>query len=157
MPTSLHGIGTGFYGKRDYQPDGSYITTEFVIFIGIPIVPLKSLRVRYGGATGIVFPIVHSEESYTVLATTRPNIKQVLSIYGFAAFMACWVSGVIWAYGRMEGKLGQTAASALWYLLCALPALLPMLLRRAARRRIKFRQSAPPNAGSAGAPPASVS
>jgi hypothetical protein len=137
MPTSLHGIRTAYYGKRNYRRDGSYITTEFVIFVGIPIVPLKSLRVRYGGAKGIIFPIVHSEESYTVLATARPDIKQVLSIYGFVAFMACWVSAVIWAYGRMEGKLDQTVAGVLWYSVCALPGLLPMLLRRAAKRRIK--------------------
>lgn len=120
MPTSLHGMGTAFYGKSDYQPDGSYITTEFVIFVGIPIAPLKSLRVRYAGAKGIIFPIVHTEESYTVLATMRPNINQVLRIYGFAAFMACWVLAVIWAYGRIQGKLGQTVAAATWYLLCAL-------------------------------------
>lgn len=156
MPTSLHGIGTTYYGKRDFEPDGSYITTEFVIFIGIPIVPLQSLRVRYVGSTGIVFPIVHSEENYIVLATTRPNKKQVLSVYGFVAFLAFWVLGVFWVYGRMEGKLGQTAASAMWYFLCALPGLLLIVLRRAAKRKIKFQQAAPPDGGSAGTPPASV-
>jgi hypothetical protein len=154
MPTSLHGIGTRFYGKRDFHPDGSYITTEFVIFIGIPIVPRKSLRVRHIRSKGIIFPIIHSEENFTVLATARPNRRQVLSIYGFVVFMAFWVLAVFWVYGRMEGKLGQTAASSLWYLLCAVPGLFVMALRRAAKRKIKFQQEAAPNAGSPGTPPA---
>jgi hypothetical protein len=157
MPTSLHGIGTRFYGKRDFQPDASYITTEFVRFIGIPIVPRKSLRVRHVGSSGIIFPIIHSEENYMVLATTRPNRKQVLSVYAFVAFMVFWVLGVFWVYGRMEGKLGQTAASLLWYLFCAVPALFVIALRSAAKRKIKSQQDAAPNAGPPGTPPASVS
>ena len=106
MPTSFQGIGATFCGQRDYQPDGSYITTEFIIFAGIPIMPLKSVRVRYGGATGIVFPVVHSEERYAVLATTRPNIKQVLSVYGFIAFMICWVSAFVLGLRESRGKAG---------------------------------------------------
>jgi magnesium-transporting ATPase (P-type) len=157
MPTSFQGIGTTFYGQRDYQPDGSYITTEFIIFGGIPLMPLKSVRVRYGGATGIVFPVAHSEERYAVLATTRPNIKQVLSIYGFIVFMICWVIALVWVYGTVEGKLDQAAVSALLFLLFVLPALLPVALRHAAKRKLKFQQAALTKAGSAGAPPASAS
>jgi hypothetical protein len=138
MPTSFQGIGTTFYGQRDYQSDGSYITTEFIIFAGIPIMPLRSMRVRYGGATGIVFPVVHSEEKYAVLATMRPNAKQLLSVYGFIVLMICWVVGLVWGYGKAEGKLDQTATSALLFLLFVLPALLPVLLRSAAKRKIKF-------------------
>ncbi len=50
MPSTLNGIGTKFYGQRDFSPDGSYITTEWFVFIYIPLIPLKSLRVRYQGA-----------------------------------------------------------------------------------------------------------
>jgi hypothetical protein len=43
MAFSVQGIGTAFYGKRDFQPDGSYVTTEWCIFFGLPIWPLRSL------------------------------------------------------------------------------------------------------------------
>ena len=45
MPFSINGIGTNFYGKREFHEDGSYVTTEWIIFIFFPVVPLRSLRV----------------------------------------------------------------------------------------------------------------
>lgn len=49
MPASINGIGTKYYGKRDLLEDGSYITTVWVIFIFIPIIPLGSFRVLRTG------------------------------------------------------------------------------------------------------------
>src|SRR5262245_20240386 len=49
MPYTLNGIGTRFYGKRDLRPDGSYITTEWVTFAYVPLVPFRSFRVSYLG------------------------------------------------------------------------------------------------------------
>ncbi|MCS7304748.1 MAG: hypothetical protein NZ602_06550 [Thermoguttaceae bacterium] len=45
MPYSINGIGTTFYGHRDDEPDGSYVTTEWLIFLFIPILPIRSFRV----------------------------------------------------------------------------------------------------------------
>jgi hypothetical protein len=45
MPQSVNGIGTTYYGKRDFEENGSYITTEWVIFLYLPIVPVASFRV----------------------------------------------------------------------------------------------------------------
>jgi hypothetical protein len=45
MPASLNGCGTTYYGSRDFHEDGSYITTEWIIFVYIPIFPLGSFRV----------------------------------------------------------------------------------------------------------------
>ena len=45
MPFTLNGIGTTLYGARDFQPDGSYITTEWFVFIYVPVAPLKSMRI----------------------------------------------------------------------------------------------------------------
>jgi hypothetical protein len=44
MPASINGFGTDFYGERDYHPDGSYITTEWVTAFYFPIIPLRSCR-----------------------------------------------------------------------------------------------------------------
>jgi hypothetical protein len=45
MPFSVNGIGTTYYGKRDIHDNGSYITTEWFIFVYLPIVPIGSFRV----------------------------------------------------------------------------------------------------------------
>jgi hypothetical protein len=49
MAFSFNGIGTSFYGQRDFRPDGTYTTTEWFVFLAIPVIPLRSLRVRYQG------------------------------------------------------------------------------------------------------------
>jgi Hsp70 protein/DnaJ C terminal domain len=45
MPASINGCGTTYYGSCDFHTDGSYITTEWIIFIHIPIFPIASYRV----------------------------------------------------------------------------------------------------------------
>jgi Hsp70 protein/DnaJ C terminal domain len=50
MPASINGCGTTYYGSRDFYSDGSYITTEWIIFVHIPILPLASFRVLPDGS-----------------------------------------------------------------------------------------------------------
>ena len=45
MPSSINGIGTHYWGHTELYSDESYITTEWIT-VGIPIIPIKSLRVR---------------------------------------------------------------------------------------------------------------
>lgn len=45
--SSINGFGTTFYGECDYQPDGSYISTYWLILAFIPIIPLYSARILY--------------------------------------------------------------------------------------------------------------
>ena len=40
------GIGTRYLGASDYRPDGSFVTTKWLIILYFPIYPLCSLRVR---------------------------------------------------------------------------------------------------------------
>jgi hypothetical protein len=54
MAFTLNGIGTTYYGTR-WLPDGTYITTKWVVFVYAPIIPLGSFRVlsaseQYGSA-----------------------------------------------------------------------------------------------------------
>jgi len=44
MPTNVVGFGTIYIGERDYGCDGSYVTTEFVTALYLPVVPLRSFR-----------------------------------------------------------------------------------------------------------------
>lgn len=62
MPYTLNGCGTSFYGKRHPAEDGSYVTTLWVTFLWVPLIPLRSYRVRpVGKGTNIV---IHSSQSY---------------------------------------------------------------------------------------------
>jgi hypothetical protein len=31
MPSSIRGFGTGFVGRPDFWPDGSHVTTEWIV------------------------------------------------------------------------------------------------------------------------------
>jgi len=45
MPASINGIGTYWYGRADEGRDGSYVVTEWITFVWIPLLPLGSKRV----------------------------------------------------------------------------------------------------------------
>ena len=91
MAFSFNGIGTAFYGQRDFRSDRTYLTTEWFVLIGIPIIPLRSLRVRYQG------PCEHhwylgfgSSDRYLVYEKHIPHWKQVLCTYGYVALLVGW-------------------------------------------------------------------
>ena len=44
MALTINGFGTRFYGKK-WQPDGTYITTKYVVFFWIPVTKLSEHRV----------------------------------------------------------------------------------------------------------------
>ena len=45
MATSFNGIGTYWYGHADEGRDGSYVVTEWITFVYLPLLPLGSKRV----------------------------------------------------------------------------------------------------------------
>lgn len=46
MPRSVNGVGTKFYGRAEERADGTYITTKWFIFFYVPLIPLRSYRVK---------------------------------------------------------------------------------------------------------------
>ncbi|MGH9699970.1 MAG: hypothetical protein ACRD52_10995 [Candidatus Acidiferrales bacterium] len=89
---SFNGFGTAVYGKRDFAPDGSYLTTKWAVFFWIPIIPLSSMRVRPVGGSSVLFGW---SERYVVCSKGRPVLQQVLYIYAFVfAFALAW-----WNFG----------------------------------------------------------
>ena len=42
---TLNGFGTTFVGECDYEPDGTYVTTAWIVALWIPLIPLYSARV----------------------------------------------------------------------------------------------------------------
>jgi hypothetical protein len=107
MPESFNGFGTTYYGARDFWPDGSYITTEWVVMLFFPIIPIRSLRVIETGSTSVTFG---TKTTYGVLAKTRPNFTQVLYVYGFELLCVFWM--VAWSYffDPLQAIVGYTVA-----------------------------------------------
>jgi hypothetical protein len=135
MAYTLNGIGTRFYGKRDFHGDGSYITTEWVTFVYIPILPFRSLRVRHLGAAEPRFSIFPGTvDQYQILEKTPPNGRQVFYTYGFFLFVVAWAALVLSIGCDMkEPALGMPIAlGGPW-----LPAVIPWLLRQRAREQVR--------------------
>ena len=123
LAQTFNGFGTKIYGKRDFELDGSFLTTKWVVFFWVPLVPLKSFRVRYKGSGGAsVLP--GWSRQYLVLAEYRPHRPQLIAIYSFLfSFVACgWILDSLHA-----GPLTALSAFAAW-------ASIPWLLRCRAKR-----------------------
>jgi len=111
------------YGKRDFQPDGSYVTTLWFVCCYVPIVPIQSKRIKPTGE--VTYYALQPRRKHILLEKTRPNWTQVLSVYAwFAAELASFIAAKI---------LG------LWWI--AIPGVLllglPWVLRRRALERVK--------------------
>jgi len=77
MPFTFNGFGTKFYGNRDVAEDGSYVTTEWITALYVPLVPLRSYRVRLvGQGTNVV---VHRSQSYQTVRVPLcwPQVRNV--------------------------------------------------------------------------------
>jgi hypothetical protein len=49
MAFTFNGIGTRYYGTR-WLPDGTHITTKWIVLIYVPLIPLGSVRVLEASA-----------------------------------------------------------------------------------------------------------
>ncbi|MGZ5036933.1 MAG: hypothetical protein ACXWG1_09370 [Usitatibacter sp.] len=89
MANTFNGIGTTFYGKRQFEPDGSYVTTKWFVIAFVPVFPMGSLRVVPGDTTGI--PFLSRSTSFEVVEELPINGAQVLSTYAYAIFIIAWI------------------------------------------------------------------
>jgi len=132
---AVNGMGTTTYGKRDFLSDGSFVTTKWVVFLWIPILPLSSMRVKpvqqsgpdHLGASLLLslIGIVHFRWSpnYVIRLKRGPDLRQVLYVYAFVLALGfAW-----WSCGRSPNVVNIAG-------LCLLP-LLPFILRKVARSR----------------------
>jgi hypothetical protein len=122
MPFTFNGIGTTLYGARDFWPNGSHVTTEWVVIVWFPVVPLKSIRILPTGRNENYF--FYRSTAYSIVGRQGLNLRQVLSVYG-------WV-------GLVAASVGAAAQWENWLL--AVPAVLavgaPWFLRRRAMMRM---------------------
>lgn len=46
MSFLIHGTGVTCYGQCDFRPDGSHVTTEWMVLGYVPLWPVRSMRVK---------------------------------------------------------------------------------------------------------------
>jgi hypothetical protein len=144
MAFTLNGTGTTFYGKRDFRADGSHITTEWLAFFYIPLIPIRSLRVisQGPGEHKWYLGVGHSSQ-FLIYEKTWPNWKQVLSVYGYLAMMIVWIYGVcVFVDGHFPHVLDGVWRIASVLVVFALPAPLPLILRYYAEKSAYERHNA---------------
>ncbi|WP_038169120.1 hypothetical protein [Verrucomicrobium sp. BvORR106] len=130
MPSAFSGIGSIYYGQRYFRPDGSYVTTEWLIFFYFPVFPIRSLRVLRNPQADR-HSLIDNGIGYRVLAQKRLCWSQVISTYGFVIGSQIWmvfVIGVLAASSEVwkEYELAAVFAAAL---VVAIPFLLVLWFR----------------------------
>ena len=93
MPRNVNGIGTTYLGASDRQPDGSFVTTEWFILLSVPIIPLKSQRVKYLGAD---HGWTRSTNMYSILGPAPLDTKLVLTAYAWIVIPLILMGVLIW-------------------------------------------------------------
>ena len=123
---TLNGFGTTFVGECDYEPDGTYVTTAWIVALWIPLIPLYSARVLsidssiLSGATyQIIKQPVHWGQARRIWAYTL-GIPALLALF-------VWMAGVL-------DSLSPLAVGAMFAY-----ALLPFFLRYRACKAIGLR------------------
>jgi hypothetical protein len=144
-PYTLNGFGTTYYGRRDFRADGSYLTTEWIVALYIPSIPIRSLRVSYAGR-GEHRPSLGfgSSENYTVYEKRfPPDWKQVLFTYGYVALLVFWASFVGWiAYLHFPHAFGSAFGIVLVFIVCIIPVSIPWILWHFAEKKAYERHDA---------------
>ena len=82
MPFTLNGIGTTYYGKRDHAADGSYVTTEWFVFVFLPIAPLGSYRVRPTGQSANLILYYSTRYSVERVPLCMPQVRNGYLVTG---------------------------------------------------------------------------
>jgi hypothetical protein len=85
--STFNGIGTTFYGAAKKRPDGSYVSTEWLVLAYFPIFPIRSFRMAQVGRdkffTVIVF--TSNKRQYVILEKIplSKNLRQILLTWMF--------------------------------------------------------------------------
>ena len=95
MPYTFNGCGTTYYGKRDVGPDGSYVCTEWITFVYLPLIPVRSLRVLpTKDGTNL---IVWRSQSYQTMKVPL-SWPQICNTYGiFTIPILALIIGLNWS------------------------------------------------------------
>jgi len=91
MAFTVRGFGAMNYGRREFRPDGSYVTTLWVVCLYLPVFPIHSKRVQ--PSAEVKYYGLFPRRTYLLLEKTKPNMKQVASVYAwFTAVLAIFIA-----------------------------------------------------------------
>ncbi len=138
MPFTLNGFGTSYYGLSDFLPDGSFVTTEWITALYIPLIPLASYRLSFVPGSN-VYAVVFNSRSYRVVGRLPVHRRQMWGVYKFIAFCVPWIGGglAVSAYSGMNELLGLVQV--LLFLLMLLMFAVPVIVYRRIRKRQRHR------------------
>lgn len=108
MPYTLNGIGTKYYGRREAGPDGSYVTTEWIVLIYLPLIPIGSFRVCPTGKS--TNAIVYNSQQFMVKRVPF-NWPQIRNIYGVTGAIAATLIGGFTLINYLENKDSRSAST----------------------------------------------
>ncbi|MEO1621246.1 MAG: hypothetical protein AAFU53_09465 [Cyanobacteria bacterium J06632_3] len=108
MPFTYNGIGTKYYGKRELGPDGSYITTEWITLVYIPLVPIGSFRVCPTGKS--TNAIVYNSRQFMVKRVPF-SWPQIRNIYAVTGSIVAAIAGVIFIANKADAAEPAFTAS----------------------------------------------
>ena len=108
MAFAVWGCGITLYGKRDFAEDGSYLTTEWATIFLVPLVPIRSLRVRDTGRPTGRWYFVYGWASREFLIYSRqfPSLRQVLFTYLYAIGLLTFLVAFFLVDVLPEGPVG---------------------------------------------------
>ena len=102
MPT-LNGIGTKYHGFRNTTPDGISDVTLWLVFLYLPILPLRSYRMQ-------CTPGENNELYYQLLERIPMNVSSILTTYFFGWIVTpiLWFWPIPFAVREVGEYLGYT-------------------------------------------------
>ena len=106
MPESIWGTGTMYYGDSEYnRDDQSWVVTEWVTFMWIPILPLGSYRIYEGDEekTYHLFPPGMTRTMYHDRVRVKLRWKHVWKLYGITLLVATAIAIIIYVINKEGG------------------------------------------------------
>lgn len=139
MPQMVSGFGTRYLGECDYSGQ-TYVTTEWFVFALLPVFPLRSLRVgpsspEHSTRDAEKYSAAYAQKTYVVYKSLPLHRWQVARTYAFTVFQVAWMAlcvTIFWQHWRTNET---NVAFAILLLVCAVPFLVPPILRLRARSK----------------------
>lgn len=97
MPASLNGCGTMYYGRRGATADGSFITTLWITLVYVPLLPLRTYRVRSVGQGANYF--FYRSQQYRASPVALCG-KQILNVYAVLGAVVIFIVLLVEAIAR---------------------------------------------------------
>lgn len=137
--SAFMGCGTTLFGMLDPRADGSYITTEWFILFCLPVIPMRSLRVNMlSSESTFRNPMIFGRRSsYRILETSRPNVRQVLSVYAFTLFYVGWIFYISIFSGVFSDSDGPWLGGLKGLIMMVVPWIIPWGLHKNALRKAR--------------------